>query len=81
MRQSDENQGSGYSVPEQPQKKEGPEDTGNSGDSGPDRSQSELTEQNLLTQERAEADNPERKRDLEGELEEMADDIEDANSR
>jgi len=81
MRQSDENRGSGYDAPEQPRKKEGPQDSGDSGDTGPDRAQSELTEQNLLIQERAEADDPERTRDLEGELEEIADDIEDANSR
>lgn len=79
MRQSDEDQGSDYNAPEQPEKKEGPEDTDTGG--GPDRAQSELTEQNLLIQERAEADDPGRKRELEGELEEMTDDIEDANSK
>jgi len=77
MRQPDEDQGSGHSAPEQPDNKE----DGLGTDKSPDRAQSELTEQNLLIQERAEADDPGHKRDLEGELEEMQDDIEDANSK
>ena len=48
-------------------------------DETPDRAQPELTEENLLLEQRDEA-HPERRREIEGELEEMQDDLEDANS-
>ncbi len=72
-------------TPEQPEKKQdaGGSDTGSNTGSGtgPDRAQPELTEQNLLNEQRDEADDSERKRALEGELEEMADDIQEANDK
>lgn len=64
-------------TPEQPEKKQ---DAGGGG-TGPDRAQPELTEQNLLNEQRDEADDPARKKALEGELEEMTDDIKDANDK
>jgi hypothetical protein len=72
-------------TPEQPEKKQdaGGSDTGSDTGSGtgPDRAQPELTEQNLLNEQRDEADDPARKKALEGELEEMTDDIKDANDK
>lgn len=68
-------------TPEQPEKKQdaGGSDAGSG--TSPDRAQPELTEQNLLNEQRDEADDPARKKALEGELEEMTDDIKDANDK
>ena len=63
-------------TPKQPDK----EYDGQGTDETPDRAQPELTEQNLLLEERDEA-NPEHRRKIEGELEEMEDDIEDTNAK
>lgn len=63
-------------TPKQPEH----EEDGQGTDKTPDRSQPELTEENLLLEERDEAD-PEQRRKIEGELEEMTGDIEDANSK
>ncbi len=64
-------------TPEQPRK----EEDGQGTDHSPDRSQPELTEQNLVYEQREATNDPERKEDLEDDLEEMEDDIEDANSK
>ena len=63
-------------TPKQPDK----ESDGQGTDETPDRAQPELTEQNLLLEERDEAQ-PEQRRELENELEEMEGDIEDANAK
>lgn len=63
-------------TPEQPRK----EQDGQGTEESPDRTQPELTEQNLLTEELSEADDPQDRDDIEGELEDMQDDIQDANS-
>lgn len=56
-------------------------DDGQGTDESPDRAQPELTEENLLTQKRQETDDPEERDRLEGELEEMEGDIQEANSK
>lgn len=66
-------------TPKQPEKKEDTQGTDTGSGTGPDRAQPELTEQKLLSEQRDEADDPERKKALEDELEEMTDDIKDAN--
>lgn len=48
-------------------------------DETPDRTQPELTEENLLTEKRNETNDPEERDRLEGELEEMEEDIQEAN--
>lgn len=48
---------------------------------GPDREQPELTELNLLVQQYAEETDPERKKELKKQLEQMEDEVEEANSR
>ncbi len=63
-------------TPKQPEH----ESDGQGTEKTPDRAQPELTEQNLLLEERGEAD-PEQRRKIEGELEEMEDDLEDANAK
>lgn len=50
-------------------------------DESPDRAQPELTEENLLREKRQEANDPETRDRLEGELEEMQDDIQNANRK
>lgn len=62
-------------TPEQPEKKGDGQPT----DASPDRAQSELTEQNLLQERLSEAQNPEQRNALEGELGEMEDNIKNAN--
>lgn len=47
----------------------------------PDRAQPELTEQNLLTEKRSEAETPEERDALEDELEEMEGEIREANDK
>ena len=63
-------------TPKQPEH----ESDGQGTDKTPDRAQPELTEENLLLEERDEAD-PEERRKIEGELEEMTGDLEDANEK
>lgn len=48
-------------------------------DETPDRAQPELTEQNLLTEKRSETDDPKEREALEGELESMQEEIQEAN--
>ncbi len=50
-------------------------------DESPDRAQPELTEQNLLTERRSEADTPEERDALERDLEGMQGDIRKANDK
>ncbi len=64
-------------TPEQPRK----EQDGQGTDQSPDRAQPELTEQKLVYEQREETNDPERKKDLEDDLEEMESEIEDANSK
>ncbi len=64
-------------TPEQPRK----EQDGQGTDQTPDRAQPELTEQKLVYEQREETNDPERKKDLEDDLEEMENEIEDANSK
>lgn len=64
-------------TPEQPRK----EQDGQGTDQTPDRAQPELTEQKLVYEQREETNDPERKKDLEDDLEEMENDIKDANSK
>ena len=68
-------------TPEQPEKKSDAQGSDTGSGTGPDRAQPELTEQNLLNEQRDEADDPARKKALEGELEEMAGDIREANDK
>ena len=63
-------------TPEQPEN----EEDGQATDTAADRAQPELTEQNLVSEQLSKEKNPERRDDLEGELEEMTEDIQDANS-
>lgn len=63
-------------TPKQPEH----EEDGQGTDQTPDRTQPELTEQGLLVEERDEAD-PEQRRKIEGELEGMTSDLEDAKSK
>lgn len=50
-------------------------------DQAPDRTQSELTEENLLAEKHREANTPEERDKVEDELEEMEEDIQEANDR
>lgn len=64
-------------TPKHSDKKQDPQAT----DEAPERAQPELTEQNLVSEKLREEDDPRDKRGLEHELEDMGDDIKDANSR
>lgn len=63
-------------TPEQPRK----EEDGQATDTSPDRAQPDLTEQTLVSEQLAKETDPDKRNALEGDLEDMADDIEDANS-